>query len=88
LCIFVEKGGIDCEPEDFMGFRDAAEYGAVVIAPDGRKYKYTAEQLDAAEIEMQPAPKPKAPAKRRTRTKKAAAKKVVKTPAKKAGTKE
>ena len=36
-----------CKPDEMMKFRDEGDL-VVVIAPDGRKYKYTNEQLEAA----------------------------------------
>ena len=53
-----------CEPDQMLKFRDEGDL-VVVIVPDGRKYKYTNAQLEAAEPEQEPkaVPKAKAPAK-------------------------
>ena len=73
-----------CEPDQMLKFRDEGDL-VVVIVPDGRKYKYTNAQLEAAEpkppdknVQGQATPKAKAaakaPAKRRATARKPAAK--------------
>ena len=39
----------NCEVSEMMGFCDLGDSGCVVIAPDGRKCRYTNDQLDQAE---------------------------------------
>ena len=43
---------IDADPEECMKFRQEGD-GMVVIGPDGKKYKFSAEQLEKGEIAMQ-----------------------------------
>jgi len=47
ICAFLIK----CEPNEFMAYADQAERGCVVIAPDGRKYRFENDQLEQAELE-------------------------------------
>ena len=76
--------GID--PSTFMKTRDDGEGGLVVIGPDGKKYKFTAEQLEKGRIAMEtptieevakpkPAPKPAPKPKRKPSTKQASSRK-------------
>ena len=64
-----------CEPDQMLKFRDEGDL-VVVITAEGKKYKYTNEQLEAAEPKPEPKPKApakaaaKAPAKRRARARK------------------
>ena len=73
-----------CEPDQMLKFRDEGDL-VVVITAEGKKYKYTNEQLEAAEpkppdknVQGQATPKAKAaakaPAKRRARARKPATK--------------
>jgi hypothetical protein len=66
---------VGCEPDQFMAYKDYGDHVAV-IAPDGKKFVYTNDQLAAAEPPAKsgtgkPAPKPR----RKPSTKKTAAKK-------------
>lgn len=45
ICAFL----IGCEVGDFMGYADKGDEGAVIIGPDGKKYRYDAAQLEQAE---------------------------------------
>lgn len=46
------------EPEELLGFKDYGDHTAA-IAPDGRKFIYTDDELKAAEEKLKPPPKPK-----------------------------
>lgn len=70
-----------CEPDKFMAYADLGDQGTVVVGPDGKKFRYSNEQLAAAEAKLKPKSKPRKTAKR-----KPAAKKSTK-PAKKPATK-
>lgn len=67
ICAFL----IGCEVGDFMGYADKGDEGAVIIGPDGKKYRYDAAQLEQAERKAEarrseaqaPKPKPKPPSK-------------------------
>ena len=64
ICAFLMK----CEPESFMSYTDLDELGCKAVGPDGRKFIYTVEQLNQAEIKLKEAlaPAPAEPtAKRR-----------------------
>ena len=65
-----------CEPKEFMAYADLGDQGTVVVGPDGKKFRYSNDQLEKAELKLKPKPKP------RKAAKKPAAKKVAK-PAKK-----
>ncbi|MGB7094237.1 MAG: hypothetical protein WBD62_06270 [Anaerolineales bacterium] len=58
ICAFLMK----CEPESFMSYTDLDELGCKAVGPDGRKFIYTVEQLNQAEIKLKEALAP-APAK-------------------------
>jgi len=76
-----------CEPDQMLAFKDYGDHVAV-IAPDGKKFIYTTEQLEAARPEPVAPAKP-APAKRAARPTKAGTGKPAKrrAPAKKSGSK-
>jgi hypothetical protein len=52
-----------CEPGEFMAYADLGEKGTVVVGPDGRKFRYSNDQLKKAEADRSaahaPKPKPK-----------------------------
>jgi hypothetical protein len=35
-----------CQADEMMAYRDVGELGCVVVGPDGRKFKYTIEDLE------------------------------------------
>ena len=43
---------IDCKPGEFMGYADQKEKGTVVVGPDGKKYRFSNNQLDQAAAEI------------------------------------
>ena len=53
---------VGCEQDQFMVYRDEAELGTVAVGPDGRKYRVSNEELEAAEkkAERERAKQPKA----------------------------
>jgi hypothetical protein len=53
------------EAEELLGFKDYGEQGTAAIAPDGRKFTYSDDELKAAEQAAQPA-KPAKPSSPRT----------------------
>jgi hypothetical protein len=73
ICAFL----IGCEVGDFMGYADKGDEGAVIIGPDGKKYRYDAAQLEQAERKAEarrseaqaPKPKPKRTTKRKPASK-------------------
>ena len=56
------------EPLDFSLKADGT---LVVIAPNGQKFKFSPEQVDAAKLKLTPKPKPRTQAKRNSTQKKA-----------------
>jgi hypothetical protein len=60
-----------CEPGEFMAYADLGEKGTVVVGPDGRKFRYSNDQLKKAEADRsaahapKPKPKPRSPSKRK-----------------------
>ena len=77
-----------CEASEMMAYADLGDQGTVVVAPDGKKFRYSNDQLEQAELELKPKSKPrKKPAtlpKAETRKKSA---KPAKKPATKSGSK-
>ena len=60
---------IDCDQDDFMAYADLGEAGTVVVGPDGKKFRFSNEELarmkekkDAAKAVA--TPKKKSPAKK------------------------
>ena len=45
ICAFL----LGCQAEDFMAYADKGDEGAVVVGPDGRKYRFDAPYLEQAE---------------------------------------
>ena len=43
---------IKCDPGEFMAYCDLADQGTVVVGPDGKKYRFSNDQLDQAEAEF------------------------------------
>ena len=43
---------IDCKPDDFMAYADQGEAGTVVVGPDGKKYRFSVDQLEKTETLM------------------------------------
>ena len=83
ICTFLAQNQV---PGDIIKFRDEDQAGCVVIAANGMKFRFTNDQIVAAEPKYkaaQPKPKRKAPTKKpatkkpttKTTTKKAPAKK-------------
>ena len=63
---------IGCAPVEFMAYADQADRGTVVVGPDGKKYRFSNDQLDQAETEfkrkdaaIKPEKKKKPPAKKK-----------------------
>jgi hypothetical protein len=67
----------NCKASEMLVYRDLGDGGTVVVASDGKKYKYSNDQLDQAEKKLKP---------RRT-TKRRATTKTKKKPAAKSTTK-
>lgn len=63
-----------CKADELLGFSEKDDGALVIIAPDGKKFRYDKVLADAqrAEIEAasKPKPKPKTTTRRRTTTKK------------------
>ena len=85
ICTFLAQNQV---PGDIIKFRDEDQAGCVVIAANGMKFRFTNDQIVAAEPKYkaaQPKPKRRAPAKRIPAAKKATTKTTTKkAPAKKA----
>jgi hypothetical protein len=43
---------IGCEPGEFMAYADQGEAGTVVVGPDGKKFRFSNDDLDLAEAEF------------------------------------
>ena len=43
---------INCQPDEFMAYVDQGDQGTVVVGPDGKKYRFSNDQLDQAVIEI------------------------------------
>ena len=43
---------IDCKTDEFMVYRDEAEQGTVAVGPDGKKYRFSVDQLEKTEVLM------------------------------------
>jgi len=71
ICAFLMK----CEPDSFMSYTDLDELGCKAVGPDGRKFIYTVEQLNQAEIKLKEALAP-APAEPKASRRKPAKRKV------------
>ncbi len=54
-----------------LDFSLKADGSLVVIAPNGQKFKFSPEQVDAAKLKLTPKPKPRTQAKRNSTQKKA-----------------
>ncbi len=54
-----------------LDFSLKADGTLVVIAPNGQKFKFSPEQVDAAKLKLTPKPKPRTQAKRNSTQKKA-----------------
>ena len=68
---------INCAPDEFMAYADQGDQGTVVVGPDGKKFRFSNDQLDQAAEEIKrkaAAAKPKQ-AKKATPKKKATTKK-------------
>ena len=37
---------IDCKPNDFMAYKDYGDQGTTVVSSDGKKYRFSVEQLE------------------------------------------
>ena len=74
---------IKCQPSEFMAYKDYGNQGVTVLGPEGKKYRFSNDQLDKAEEEIKRKAAAKKPVKK---TVKRAAAKPKKQPAKKPGT--
>jgi hypothetical protein len=66
---------IDCDQDDFMAYADYGEAGTVVVGPDGKKFRFSNEELDRmkekkAAAKAMATPKKRSPAKRAVTTSK------------------
>ena len=43
---------IGCKSDEFMAYADQAEAGTVVVGPDGKKYRFSVDQLEKTEVLM------------------------------------
>lgn len=43
----------NCKVSEFMAYADLGESGTVVVRPDGRKYRYSVHDLEAAELKAE-----------------------------------
>ena len=43
---------IDCKSADIMAFADLADQGIAVVGPDGKKYRFSVDQLEKTEVLM------------------------------------
>ena len=68
----------NCKVSEMMGYADLGDQGTVVIAPDGRKYRYSNDQLEKAEADRSAAQAPQQRRKPRSPSKKKPAKKTSK----------
>ena len=41
---------INCAPDEFMAYADQGDQGTVVVGPDGKKFRFSNDQLDQAVI--------------------------------------
>jgi hypothetical protein len=57
---------VGCEPKEFMVYRDEGMLGSVVVGPDGKKYRFSCEDLVAGDLKLNP-PKPKPAPKPKTK---------------------
>jgi hypothetical protein len=48
-----------CEASEMMAYADLGDQGTVVVAPDGKKFRYSNEQLEKVELKLKPKPKPR-----------------------------
>ena len=69
---------IGCAPVEFMAYCDLADAGTVVVGPDGKKFRFSNDQLEQAEAEFKrkdianaPVKKVKAPTKKKAPVKRA-----------------
>ena len=70
---------INCAPDEFMAYADQEDLGTVVVGPDGKKFRFSNDQLFQGEIRKRekdrvaaaakPKPKPKPAPKKRAPTK-------------------
>ena len=44
---------IECQPDEFMAYADQDEKGTFVVGPDGKKYRFSNDQLDQSKILME-----------------------------------
>ena len=60
----------NCKASEMMAYADLGDQGTVVVADDGKKYRYSNDQLDQAESKVKASkPKPRRPTKRKVATK-------------------
>ncbi len=76
-----------CKAADMMAYADLGDQGTVVVAPDGKKYRYSNDQLEQAEIDLKSLAKAETGSKPRRKTKRKAATKAKVGPTKKPATK-
>ncbi len=76
-----------CKAADMMAYADLGDQGTVVVAPDGKKYRYSNDQLEQAELKLNPLSKVETGRKPRRTTKRKAATKAKTGPTKKSATK-
>ncbi len=63
---------INCQPDEFMAYVDQGDQGTVVVGPDGKKYRFSNDQLDQAVIEIKRKAAAAEPVKKRAPAKQAA----------------
>ena len=56
-----------CKAAEMMAYADLGDQGTVVVDPDGKKFRYSSEQLEQAEQDLKPKPKPRKAAKKSTK---------------------
>ena len=59
-----------CEASEMMAYADLGDQGTVVVAPDGKKFRYSNDQLEQIELKLKPKPKPRKKAKKSTKPEK------------------
>ena len=74
---------IKCQPSEFMAYKDYGNQGVTVVGPDGKKYRFSNDQLDQAVTEKKRKDEANKPVKKTVRR---AAAKPKKQPAKKSKT--